>query len=477
MDAPFKTEKKSEIGIEMTPGRPRKPHFTPTGKGVEELLKPDKVSGGSRMPFFNKPGSSTVDASSENAASTVIKKSTGRGEEAVVLKTGTPRLENSEKAAKAGETAGRTKTVTRFVYTENRKCIVKVDYRGYKGGSVRNTAKNTDFVTKRLAPFLKENGGTANGAQVGYIRREDAIEGDLFSCAGNTFRVYTGNEAITCFMGDPTISVILSPEDPGADLIELAKRFMKDIYSAHADAEPSFWCAAIHGNTAHKHVHIIVSTIGKNRRDEAVIRPNYVHSGNLQKDVGRLLTEIQGPRAWKEIVAADKRKKNILRLTSIDRDMLKISERQADGSKLFTLGNIAPTKKEKAKRRLQILKRYELVEASGNRDGIWTFLPGAEERLKRAEFSEYFGLTEEELNKSVLDFKYTPDYSGIILESAKVDKDTMLFMIRDDIGRLHLRKEKLKNAGDEERFTKLEDVSIQTIRDGFKLLTARKQER
>lgn len=474
MDAPFKKEKKEEIGLDMTPGRLRKPHYTPTAKGLDDFLKPPKTGGRSGLRFSSVAVEGGDTGTQENACST-SKPSTGNGSNQAMVnhtaavKTGTPRLENAGKSTGNGT----KRRGEKFVYTENRRCITKIDYRGYKSGSVRNTGKNADFVSKRLAPFAKSNGGTGNGAQVGYLGRTGALEGDLFSCIGNTFKIYNNDEAISMFSGDPTISVILSPEDPGADLVELAKRFMKDIYSAHADAEPSFWCAAIHGNTNHKHVHIIVSTIGKNRMSEALIRPSYVHSGQLQKDVGALLTEIQGPRTWKEIIEADKRKRNILHLTGIDRDMINAAVKMEDGTSVLTLKDLPSTKKEKASRRLQTLKKFGLVESSGNRDGVWTFQPGAISRLSRAEYSEHFGLTENELNNSILDIKYTPDYNGIILESVQIDKNTMLFMIRDENGHIHLRKEKIKNSEDAARYTALEDVSIQTVRDGFKELRAR----
>lgn len=463
MDAPFKKEKKEEIGLDMTPGRMKKGHFTPRSKGLEEFFEPGR-SGGRRSSAERPEAGSGEEAS---PAEPVIKPRP-KGQTAPVNRAGTPSLENTAKDGKNREKqkSGKAK---KFVYSADRKCIVKIDYRGTHAGS-RGCREGGVYssASARLAPYLRENGGNVTGARVGYIVRETALEGELFTSDGNTLRIYDGSEANRMFGTDPTLTIILSPEDPGADLVELAKRFMKDVYSSHAPAEPCFWCAAVHGNTAHKHVHILVSAVGRDRHSDAVIDPGYVHSGRLQKDTADILTEIQGRRSWSEVMKAERAKKNVLRMTAIDYDMIRMSQRQTDGSSIFILGDLGEkVKKDKASRRLQVLKKAGLVESAGNSDGTWIYKPGAVMKLTRSEFSDYFGLDEEEMKNSVMDYKETPDYDGVILESVRTDHNTMLFMIRDAGGKLHLRRERLQTEGDIERLAGYGNVSIRTIEDGF----------
>lgn len=456
MDAPFKKNIKEEIGLDMTPRRLKKKHFTPQVKGLEELLKPAKS--GKRSHGGAHPEAGFGEDEPGKAESVIRPRP--KGQAAAMNRAGTPQLENT---AKTGKGTG-TEKAKKFVYTADRKCIVKIDFRGTHAG--RPTGRFSS-ASARLAPYLKETGGDVAGARVGYITREDALDGELFTSDGNTLRIYSGQEAGRMFGDDPTLTIILSPEDPGADLVELAKRFMKDIYSSHSPTEPCFWCAAVHGNTAHKHVHILVSAVGRDRVSDAVIDPKYVHSGRLQKDTSDILTEIQGRRSWQEVMKAERAKKNVLRMTTIDHDMLKVSQRQSDGTSIFILSDLDKSKKDKASRRLQTLKKAGFVESAGNNDGTWIYKPGAVMQLTRSEFSDYFGLDEEEMKNSVMDYKATPDYDGVILESVRTDRSTMLFMIRDEIGKLHLRRERLQTEEDAERLAGYGRVSIRTVEDGF----------
>lgn len=460
MDAPFKKSKKTEIGVDMTPGYAKRKMEMPqtplkpvdlmkgVGRGRRSAPRPSEVSAPEPAPKV-KP----MPRTNASKPSSVPK----------VQKT------NSQTPAKA---KGK-----KFVYAAARNCIVKVDYRNYQKGK-GSAAGNTNLVSARLAPFMKQNGGTTVGAQVGYIRREEAMEGALFTVRGNSFIAYNGAEAIYLFGDDPTMTVILSPEDPGADLTELTKRFMKDIYNNHVEEPPRFWCAAVHGNTDHKHVHIILSTIGENGKD-ARIDSGYVHSGRLQTDVSNILTEIQGSRTWNETLKANKRKRNALLLTHLDEIMFKHIEMQEDGTGKFLLKSLEEpekknagkkskkTLKESVGRRLQTLKSAGLVYNTDDRSGTWFFKPGSFAKLRRADYAEIFGLAEAEINSMIIDSELTGAYSGTIIESAEKDEKNMLFMIKDDEGKIHLRREYVKEAEDKERLTKLDSVSIGAFKKGY----------
>lgn len=461
MDAPFTKKKKSEIGVDMTPGYVQRKWQIPqtplkpvdlmkgVGRGRRSAPRPGEVSTPETAPKVNPMPRTAVSKPS------------------VV-----PKAQNTNSQTPAKATKGK-----KFVYAAARHCIVKVDYRNYQKGKGANKG-NTNLVSARLAPFMKKNGGTTVGAQVGYIRREEAMEGALFTVRGNSFIAYNGAEAIYLFGEDPTMTVILSPEDPGADLTELTKRFMKDIYNNHVEEPPRFWCAAVHGNTEHKHVHIILSTIGETGKD-ARLNYNYVHSGRLQTDVSEILTEIQGGRSWNETLKANKKKKNVVLLTSLDEVIFKHVEMQEDGTGKFLLKSLdEPGKENDGKKpkkdlkkyvenRLKKLKRAGFVYNTDDRSGTWFFKPGTFAKLRRIDYAEIFGLTESEMNDMIIDSELTPAYAGTIIESAEKDKNNMLFMIKDDEGKIHLRREYVKETDDKERLKNLDAVTIGAFKKGY----------
>lgn len=478
MDQPFKKPIQEEIGLDMRAGKARRRRIMP--ESIDKNKKPTSFSSPRRRGNLGwhkitpKEDVADIVAPSLKAARTVRMTAKSKPERESVPYTKIRRPSPPR--------------ATRAIKNERRPCIVKVDSRhSSKQG-------NKTLLSARLAPFMKQS-GTATGARVGYIKREDAMDGTLFGTIGNEFVAYSSDDAIRNFANGETETIIISPEDKGADLMELTRSFMRDIYPMHCDAMPRFWCAAIHGNTEHRHVHIITSTLASDDKTKATLHYSYVHSGRLQSDVSTLLTLQQGYRSWQEINEAKRRKKMKLLSQPIDDEMLKKAKESDDGTKLFSLDSLEPqVKKDKASRRLQVLKNAGFVKKGENR-GEWIFLTDSEEKLKRLDYVDAFGFTEEDFNNLIIDTYRTPSYTGTIIETAvkggeeiwsnrvegnkeeltkagkaKETKGVMLFLIKDENGKLHLRREYINGVQDKKRKEAMTSVSAKGFRKGLEEL-------
>ena len=478
MDQLVKKEIKEEIGLDMRAGKARRRRIMP-----ESIDKNNKPISSSTPRRRGSLGWHKI-TPKEDVADTVSPAL--RAARAVSMMPKSKPEKESVPYTKIRRPA--PPRATRATRNEKRPCIVKVDSRhSSKRGS-------KSLLSARLAPFMKQS-GSATGARVGYIRREDAIDGMLFGTVGNEFVFYSGDEAIKNFGAGETETIIISPEDKGADLLELTRSFMRDIYPMHSDAMPRFWCAAIHGNTAHRHVHIITSTLGSDNKTNATLDYGYVHSGRLQSDVSTLLTLQQGYRTWYEINEAKRRKRMKLLSQSIDDDMLKNAKEQENGTKVFTLNSLeSQVKKDKASRRLQVLKKAGFV-TNGASKGEWIFSADAEEKLKRLDYVDAFGFTEKDFDNLIIDTYRTPPYTGTIIETAvkggddmwdnriennkseitkagkvKETKGMMLFLIKDDDGKLHLRREFINGVQDKKKKEAMTSVSAKGFKKGLEEL-------
>ncbi len=480
MDVPFKKERKTEIGVDMTPGRIKKTGDIPEFK-LGNLLRPVGRRGGGGFKPSN--GTDAPEADSPLPVPAVPR---------FTAESSAPSEDSSRSASSAEKsTADKSHTAPKSrksSFKPSRRCIVKVDYRNIStpaGKKSQARDANRRMVSARLMPFMKPDGSTV-GAQVGYIKREDAIEGCLFNYKGNGLQALDEGMVVNEFDNRPTLTIILSPEDEGMDLYELTKRFMKDIYIPHAPSEPLFWCAAIHGNTEHKHVHIILSAEDIDGNDARIDR-NYVHSGSLQKDTADILNDMSGYRTWKEQLALEKKAKNKLSFTWTDKTIFSNAVEQEDGTLKLILENINKKNgvKDKVSRRLQVYKKNGLAKNTDDRSGTWFIQPGTEERLRRQDFVDAFGLTEADFDNMIMDTRKTPAYAGTIIETAVAQyemrkensPDVILFMIKEqkneeqkegenvdkekETEKIHLRREYV-NKGEIMPTAELENVGSVT---------------
>lgn len=437
MQQPLK-DRKGNIGVDMTASRCY-PKRVSTSLEEERLWKKILASNptkGKPIPKEMAPKSDKVLPRSSVVEARIMRKLRGEQENA-------PKM-NATRAKTAHAPA-------------TRRCIVKIDFRtGAKGDS-----KSRALISARLAPFMKSGGGTITGARVGYINRKEALDGTLFSAKGNLLIGYTGEEAGMMFGSDPTIAIILSPEDPGMDLIEFTKRFMSDVYTPHSDAAPRFWCAAIHGNTKHRHVHIIASTVGEDGHRNATIREKYVHSGALQGASERILMNMHGMRSWNEVADAERRKRRELSFTWQDGEILRAGTGHEDGSIDFEVSSIKDLqRRQKIEKRLRLLRKNHLAENNPNTRGLWHIKAGVMSFLRRSIYANAFGLTDDEISRMAIDEKGEKPYRGTIIESADAGARKMVFMIRDENGKIHLREENIWQDAERD---KLSSLSLMTI--------------
>ena len=290
MRNPFEKEFREKYGLNMTPGKLMIRNGS--GKLPDIDILDDKGGGGGRRRRRIK----TV-------------KATGARPE--------PDTEPNARLPRLSKTGGRRTIPKKSPYVtvpsngSARRCIVKVDMRNYAETTTGGRLGNKKYIATRLEPFVKNtvanSTGGNNWAKVAYIGRDEALDGKLFSCSETGSLVgWDGQTAIESFGTDPTLTVILSPEDPGADLIELTRRFMEDTYRSNAPEPPRLWVAGIHGNTKHRHVHILVSCKGVNGGD-AKVSPSAIYRLRLKDGAEKILTEIQGHRGWAEEAEAQRR--------------------------------------------------------------------------------------------------------------------------------------------------------------------------
>lgn len=479
MRNPFEKEFREKYGLNMTPGK----LAIRGGTGKLPDVLDDKGGGGGRRRRRGK---------------------TAKGQPAPAE----TKTEPSAKLPRLSKTGGKStvpKKSSRVTVPTNgssRRCIVKVDMRNYAETNEGGRLGNKKYIATRLEPFIKNTSSNSTGgnnwAKVAYIGRDEALDGQLFSYNETGSLVgWDGETAKTAFGTDPTLTVILSPEDPGADLIELTRRFMEDTYRSNAPEPPRLWVAGIHGNTKHRHVHILVSCKGINGGD-AKVSPSAIYRLRLKDGAEKILTQIQGHRGWAEEAEAQRRSRNRMRLTPEDTAMFRAVRAKERRDKkegrpvrtgLLVLSEIKPpsAKKEKSSkssktsekqkdvqekkfkascsRRLQELKTFGLVGKDGCGLGEWQFTPDAEDRLRIAEFEEEFGLTPEDIASMHLDKPFEKEYQGDIIEYAELqDGKTMLFLIREQVGEgqylVHMHRETVK----EDQKLRLE--AAQTVRLG-----------
>ena len=163
--------------------------------------------------------------------------------------------------------------------------------------------------------YSKAASAVVNQNKLNYMGREEATlemkPTYELSQAGNTH--YTFNEsggmvrlndqeAANLIGSEACFRIILSPQDPGADLNLLAARFMSESFFSKdgIGAETFRWVADNHYNTDHPHVHILVSRVDPKTGDLYHFPKSYARK-NARKDAARILTDIMGPRSERDV--------------------------------------------------------------------------------------------------------------------------------------------------------------------------------
>lgn len=383
---------------------------------------------------------------------------------------------------------------------------------GYVGGGItrRHYApkpwpekKNGGYLRKCTVKvsYSKESGDKAvlyTGKKVGYISRAEATLADskpFYETAEGERRCYTyegsrkvmiTNEEACRILGDAGIfRIILSPEDPGVDLSEFARKFMRQVFTKAIGGYSPLWVAANHYNTEHPHVHILLSAIRPNaigtdgrRSDGGLQRYWYfneklVKNRTLYRDACRLLTDFIGPRTPEEERFYNQKKVENEGYTSIDKQISKYAhwDRQERGVRNINydmFSKLTFSEKQLIRRRLRFLTGHSEKVSYDPSTKTWRLESGWDTDLKKKEHLEslkMLGVRNRE--EIIFDGKDTPAYEGVIKSFSVDDEDPekLTFHILDKDGRSHVIEERIGLDVDR-RLLKEKKVQIGFLKDG-----------
>lgn len=220
-------------------------------------------------------------------------------------------------------------------------CIVKVS----RGGSLRSHIEHV-FV------YLPQNGKTG-------VSERPVLFGN---CGGDEYRER---------MSERYFHIVISPGISMArdELESFTKSYMSRM-SVEVGAD-IVWQAAVHTDTAHHHVHVIVNGTDSNGRRVRIPRDFIKRTG---REISRdMLTIICGTRTHEEIASAEWNRLGSARWTRTDGEIKAAMVPDGRG------GGCIASSDSVVSRRLEVLSGMGLAERSGN---AWSVFPEWEETLK-----------------------------------------------------------------------------------------------
>ncbi len=236
-------------------------------------------------------------------------------------------------------------------------------------------------VVKVNVARMKGQGIGAAKAHVNYIQRDgvdrDGSPGHLYDATsddadGKAFMERRENDR-------HQFRLIVSPED--ADELGELKAFTREFMNrAERDLATKLdWVAVDHFNTDNPHTHIVIR--GKEPGGEdLVIARDYITQG-FRRRASEIANEELGPRADREIARMQQREVEKERFTSIDRDLLSLSDEDGVVSITTSRGAHGRFRRALILGRLQKLKKLGL--AKEGTAGNWHLSSNLEPSLRR----------------------------------------------------------------------------------------------
>lgn len=323
----------------------------------------------------------------------------------------------------------------------SRRCMVKVAYtRGAGIALLEENQAKIAYISRKEATLGKEG----EPAKPAYEIADDSKR--LYTWTAGGRRMQVGNSEAVSMMGDsPVFRVILSPEDSGVDLAELARRFVQQsFFSARGTCRSTpLWVAANHYNTGHPHVHLIIS---RTCLDGSLLRipEGYVREGVAAGDAGAILEAMKGPRSLAEASQAMAAMESQPEFNRLDREIRRRSIPAPAGMGAgwllpdAAMDDVLSGRRSMISRRLSSLGAMKL--ASRHETG-WLLCPDWERQLRGMRKKKELGL---EGRSVILDGADTKDYQGTVTGYA-VDDDhsqTVALSVLDDEGRTHVLTER-----------------------------------
>jgi hypothetical protein len=186
---------------------------------------------------------------------------------------------------------------------------------------------------------------------------------NLFSTEGQVDTAFIKNYEKN--MADKHFKFIISPESQGVDVEALAKVLVRRMEAA---AGYTFsWVGALHTDTAHKHVHLLINGIDKNGKDITFDRAFIKQT--MREMAQDICTTMIGNRPQKEIQAVRERLPEANRHCYLDDTLKALAVYTDDDSPYqYRIGRTADTLLNK---RLEYLARLGLArQIPGNRYGL-----------------------------------------------------------------------------------------------------------
>lgn len=315
----------------------------------------------------------------------------------------------------------------------NRDCVIKLNFHGQSGRS-------------RPAPDA--------GTLLSYIAREEAACLTSPDCVNRDFPIfgpnglYSTEEAIQALGNDQFFTMIISPADRYSDLEEITRRFLEESVFPACSARPRTFFACRHYNTAHPHVHVVISREPADPSVHGLIHLNgsYIR-GRMRRELSSILTDATGKDT---VISRAGREAERNRLESIgeeDEIIVMRSNAGPDGSPVFRYSSVPERMLPQVRAKINALKRRKLVkdeistDAKGIRDYAFRIDPVHARRTVRALAARLFSMDDLTENLTADNFTAGEDYSGTITATA-VAMDRRFFLIRDDAGQMHVWFEK-----------------------------------
>lgn len=285
---------------------------------------------------------------------------------------------------------------------------------------------------------------------IGYIAREEAAlmhapdsvsaEYPVFGADG----LYTPQEAIAEMGSDEFFTMIISPADKNVDLEALTVNFLEQSVFPACSSRPRKYFACCHYNTAHPHVHVIISRVPEDVMADGLITLNgtYIRR-HMRKDLAGLLTAYMGPRT-----AEEKGEINALRTKSAeigkeDYQML-LKATQTEEGPVFRLSDARDADTPRMRSKLKALTRAGLCrnivthdEKNGTRDFAYLISREHACRIVRKLTSGLFRSEDITEDLIVDNHESVDDYEGMIV-GMKASRGRSFFLIRDNDGHMHV---------------------------------------
>ena len=345
-----------------------------------------------------------------------------------------PKKDHSFQAGGLGPRTGRQKTGIRWSGAFRKLMGLMRDM---PRRAARKPAQRRDRVYhQRVTVRIRYSQNRAKGqwkAHGRYIERESA--GAVgFNSEGNARP--SENLAEWQAQGDERMwKVILSPEKD-LDLEPYTKELMKRVEVELG--QPLIWTAAVHSNTEHNHVHLVIRGIDKNGQS-VKLSPGFVKEG-LRMKAQALATEILGHRLDQDIVLVERKSITQARYTDLDRMIVGRIQEGTIFVNTEGLSGLKVSTEEHLRQRLNHLQTMGLAEKVSEHswkvsEHLESSLRAVQQTRDLQQMQDRFGVlaSDPSLPFQRTDWKEIDKLEGRVLVHGQEDNKEAAYMLVEDV--------------------------------------------